>query len=238
MQMDGVKEVGVMSNPNALAGPGMDMGKNQFRTYIYYLVLDDGISKVGAVKAAQQRASDALEGISGVEAVLSESGAGDMSAMMGSGLAIDLYGQDWNTLHGIAEEVKTLVAQFQSLLSPFIILFTIPLAFTGGLAGLGKWEALAAGTTRMRPILMTTLTTVLAMSTMMFSQYISASMSRGMAVVVSGGLLYATLMPLFVVPVMYDLLYRKQPRVVDVGDDLDAVPDDAAEYLKQHPAEE
>ena len=169
-----------------------------------------------------------------------------------------------------------MVAQFQSLLSPFIILLTIPLAFTGGLlgmmvsgdqisivsllgflvlmgtvvnngivfvdytnqlrlGGMGKHQALiATGQARMRPILMTALTTILAMSTMMFSTDITANMSRGMAVVVAGGLLYATLMTLFIVPVMYDILYRRQPSVVDVGDDLDDAIDDAAQYLAEH----
>ena len=59
-----------------------------------------------------------------------------------------------------------------------------------------------------------------------------------MAVVVAGGLAYATLMTLFIVPVMYDILYRRTPRQVDVGDDLDDVPDDAAEYLEQRALEE
>jgi HAE1 family hydrophobic/amphiphilic exporter-1 len=55
-----------------------------------------------------------------------------------------------------------------------------------------------------------------------------------MAIVVAFGLAYATLMTLFVVPVMYDLLYRKQPKEVDVGDDsVDDVPDDAAEFIQQ-----
>ena len=176
---------------------------------------------------------------------------------------------------GLVLVYLVMVAQFQSLLSPFIILFTVPLAFTGGLiglllfgeqismisllgftvlmgtvvnngivfvdyvnqlrlGGLEKQDALvASGKTRMRPILMTTLTTVLAMSTMMFSRDITAGMSRGMAVVVAGGLTYATLMTLYVVPVLYDIFYRKKPTVVDVGDDLDEVPDDAAEYLEQ-----
>ena len=174
---------------------------------------------------------------------------------------------------GLVLVYLVMVAQFQSLLSPFIILFTIPLAFTGGLLGLvisgdqlsmvsllgflvlmgtvvnngivfvdytnqlrlggmDKREALiATGKTRLRPILMTALTTILAMGTMMFSQDITANMSRGMAVVVAGGLAYATLMTLFVVPVMYDLLYRRKPKQVDVGDDLDDAPDDAAEFL-------
>ncbi len=154
-----------------------------------------------------------------------------------------------------------MVAQFQSLLSPFIVIFTIPLAFTGGLLGLfigrqeisltammgflmlagvvvnngivfvdyanqlrmegmEKREALVeSGRTRMRPILMTMLTTVLAMCTMVFSTDAAAEMSRGMAIVVIGGLLYATLMTLFVVPVLYDILFRREVKKVDIGDE-------------------
>ncbi len=170
-----------------------------------------------------------------------------------------------------------MVAQFQSLLSPFIVLFTIPLAFTGGLLGLlafreqlslmsllgftilmgtvvnngivfvdyanqlriggmGRREALiATGKTRMRPILMTALTTILSMSMMIFSSQAGNSMGRGMAIVVVGGLLYATLMTLFIIPVMYDILYRKQPHEVDVGDnDLDEILDEAQEYMREN----
>ena len=168
-----------------------------------------------------------------------------------------------------------MVAQFQSLLSPFIILFTVPLAFTGGmiglivagqqlsmlsimgflilmgtvvnngivfvdytnqlrLGGLEKWDALiASGQARMRPILMTTLTTVLAMTQLAFSDDLAGQLGGGMAIVIIGGLVYATLMTLFVIPVMYDILYRRQPKLVDVGSDVDEVPDDAAEYLEQ-----
>ena len=169
-----------------------------------------------------------------------------------------------------------MVAQFQSLLSPLIILFTIPLAFTGGLigllitgiplsmlsllgfvvlmgtvvnngivfvdyanqlriGGLERREALVAtGITRMRPILMTALTTILAMSMMIFGNGMSAQLGRGMAVVISAGLLYATFMTLFIVPVMYDILFKKQPLNVDVGSDLDEAIDDAADYLLSH----
>ncbi|MDY5782394.1 MAG: efflux RND transporter permease subunit [Gemmiger sp.] len=166
-----------------------------------------------------------------------------------------------------------MVAQFQSLLSPFIVLFTIPLAFTGGMlglliageqlslislmgflvlmgvvvnngivfvdyanqlriGGLGRTEALVAtGCTRMRPILMTTLTTVLAMTAMLLSTDPGSEMGKGMAIVVIGGLSYATLMTLFIVPVLYDTFYRRPPVNVDVGDDgLDDLPDDAAEF--------
>ena len=87
------------------------------------------------------------------------------------------------------------------------------------IGGMSKREALIeTGKTRMRPILMTALTTILSMSVMVFSQDAGNAMQKGMAVVVAFGLLYATLMTLFIVPVMYDILYRKQPKVIDVED--------------------
>ena len=170
-----------------------------------------------------------------------------------------------------------MVAQFQSLLSPFIVLFTIPLAFTGGLLGMlftgqqltmislmgfivlmgtvvnngivfvdyanqlrmGGMERRAAlvatGKTRMRPILMTTLTTVLAMLQLVFSNDMASQLMSGMAIVIICGLSYATLMTLYIVPILYDILFKKPPLNVDVGsdDELDDIPDDAAEYIAQ-----
>lgn len=147
-----------------------------------------------------------------------------------------------------------MVAQFQNLLSPFIVMFTIPLAFTGGLlllwiskmelsvisllgflvlAGVvvnngivfvdyvnqlreqsfEKKEALVeAGVTRMRPILMTALTTILAMTTMALGYGSGAEMMQPMAVVSIGGITYATLLTLFVVPVLYDIFVRDKRR--------------------------
>jgi multidrug efflux pump subunit AcrB len=149
-----------------------------------------------------------------------------------------------------------MVAQFQSLLSPFIVMFTIPLAFTGGFLGLfltgqevsviamigfvmlagiivnngivlvdyinqlriegtEKREAIVeAGVTRMRPILMTALTTILGLATMAVGVGTGAEMMQPVAIVTIGGLLYATLMTLFVVPVLYDLFHRRKMRVV------------------------
>ena len=173
-----------------------------------------------------------------------------------------------------------MVAQFQSLLSPFIVLFTVPLAFTGGLLGLlltgqqltmislmgfivlmgtvvnngivfvdytnqlrmGGMERRAAliatGKTRMRPILMTTLTTVLAMLQLVFSNDMASQLMSGMAIVIICGLTYATIMTLYVVPLLYDLLFKKPPLNIDVGsDDLDDIPDDAAEYIAQSHAQ-
>lgn len=144
-----------------------------------------------------------------------------------------------------------MVAQFQSLLLPFIIMFTIPLAFTGGLLGLffsgseisvialigfvmlagiivnngivlidymnqlreqgmEKREAiLTAGRTRLRPVLMTALTTILALSTMVLSNDMGAEMAKPMAVTTIGGLLYGTLLTLVVVPCIYDIFIRE-----------------------------
>lgn len=154
-----------------------------------------------------------------------------------------------------------MVAQFQSLLGPFIVMLTMPLAFTGGLGalwiaglplsvismlgflilagvvvnngivfvdyanqlrleGMEKRAALIeTGKTRMRPILMTALTTILAMTTMAFSTGMGAELSRPMALVTMGGLGYATLLTLFIVPVFYDLMFRKPLKKIDVGDD-------------------
>ena len=145
-----------------------------------------------------------------------------------------------------------MVAQFQSLKSPFIIMFTIPLAFTGGFLGLflgncevsvvavigfvmlagiivnngivivdymnqliaqgvEKHEAiLQAGKTRLRPVLMTALTTILGLLPMVFGTDMGSAMGKPMAIVTVGGLLYGTLLTLLVVPCIYDLMSRKK----------------------------
>lgn len=144
-----------------------------------------------------------------------------------------------------------MVAQFQSVLSPFIIMFTIPLAFTGGLIGLiltnkpisvvamigfvmlsgiivnngivlvdyinqlrkegmEKRKAIAeAGRSRLRPIIMTALTTILGLVTMAMGVGMGSDMMQPMAIVTIGGLIYGTLLTLFVVPCVYDILNRR-----------------------------
>ncbi|MGN0347454.1 MAG: efflux RND transporter permease subunit, partial [Lachnospiraceae bacterium] len=177
---------------------------------------------------------------------------------------------------GLAFIYFVMVAQFQSLLSPFIILFTVPLAFTGGLlalwitgenlsvislmglvvllgtvvnngivfvdytnqlrmGGMSRRAALVAtGKTRMRPILMTAMTTILAEATMIFGDDMASQMGKGMALVIAGGLSYATLMTLYIIPVVYDILFKKQPLNVDIGsENLDDVPDDAKEFMEE-----
>jgi HAE1 family hydrophobic/amphiphilic exporter-1 len=153
-----------------------------------------------------------------------------------------------------------MVAQFQSLLAPFIVLFTLPLAFTGGLlllwavgmelsvvaalgflvlagvvvnngivfvssvnqlreSGRDRLDALLeTGVTRIRPILMTAVTTILAMSTLGLGLGSGAEMTQPMAVVTIGGLTYATLLTLLVVPVIYDLLHKRPMVPIDIGE--------------------
>ncbi|MEG2786052.1 MAG: efflux RND transporter permease subunit, partial [Anaerovoracaceae bacterium] len=155
-------------------------------------------------------------------------------------------------LLGIIFIYMIMVAQFQSLKSPFIIMFTIPLAFTGGLLallltgkeisviamvgfvmlcgiivnngivlvdyinqlrghGMAKKEAIIqAGATRMRPILMTSLTTILGLVVMALGKTAGTDMMQPIAIVCIGGLLYATLLTLYVVPVIYDLMNKEE----------------------------
>jgi multidrug efflux pump subunit AcrB len=159
-------------------------------------------------------------------------------------------------LLGIILVYLVMVAQFQSLRSPFIVMFTIPLAFTGGfmallicgmevsvisligfvmltgiivnngivlvdyinqlrLDGMDRRAAiLEAGETRMRPILMTTITTILGLIDMAVRKSAGTALMRPIAVVCIGGLVYATLMTLFVVPCIYDMLNKKELRNV------------------------
>jgi HAE1 family hydrophobic/amphiphilic exporter-1 len=84
---------------------------------------------------------------------------------------------------------------------------------------MNKYDALIkAGRTRLRPVLMMAITTMLAMSTMVISQSMGATISRPMALVAIGGLAYGTLMTLFVVPCIYDLLNRdRKEEDIDTG---------------------
>ena len=148
-----------------------------------------------------------------------------------------------------------MVAQFQSLLSPFIIMFSIPLAFTGGfialfitgnelgiismlgfimLAGLivnngivlidyinqarrqgmKKHDAIIdAGKTRVRPILMTAMTTILAMVTSAIGIGGGSDMIKPMAITIIGGLVYGTILTLIVIPCIYDAFNREKNMV-------------------------
>ena len=85
------------------------------------------------------------------------------------------------------------------------------------ISGMEKREALIeTGRIRLRPILMTALTTILGMSTMALGRGMGAEMMQPMAVVSIGGLTYATLMTLFVVPVLYDLVNGKTMKAREI----------------------
>lgn len=159
-----------------------------------------------------------------------------------------------------------MVAQFQSLKSPFIILFTLPLAFTGGFAALylaGKDVSIIAmvgmvmlagiivnngivfvdsvnqlredegmlirdaivltGKNRLRPIVMTALTTILGLSSLAAGIGMGADMAQPMALVVIGGLIYGTLLTLIVVPCIYEL-FNKDKRKIDT-EETDPIPE-------------
>lgn len=165
-------------------------------------------------------------------------------------------------LLGIVFVYLIMVAQFQSLKSPFIIMFTIPLAFTGGLlallifgkeisviamigmvmltgiivnngivlvdyinqlraGGASKRDAIVkAGMTRMRPILMTSLTTILGLIVMAFGNSTGTDMMQPVALVCIGGLVYATLTTLYIVPAIYDIMNRENYKYIS-DEDLD-----------------
>ncbi len=148
-----------------------------------------------------------------------------------------------------------MVAQFQSLLSPFIIMFSIPLAFTGGFialfisgnelgiismlgfimlaglivnngivlidyinqarrSGMSKKDAIIdAGVIRLRPILMTAMTTILAMITSAIGFGDGSDMIRPMAITIIGGLVYGTILTLIVIPCIYDMFNREKSMV-------------------------
>lgn len=184
------------------------------------------------------------------------------------GCSIEFAGSNKATMEAISQLILMLllgvvliylimVAQFQSLKSPFIIMFTIPLAFTGGFLGLlitgfdvsvvsligfimlcgiivnngivlvdyinrlrsdGKERVEAiveAGKTRMRPILITALTTILGLSVMALGIGTGADMMQPLAIVCIGGLVYATFMTLYIIPVIYDAFNKKELRKVE-----------------------
>lgn len=194
-----------------------------------------------------------------------------------SGCSIEYSGSDETTMEAVFQMLQMLLlgvaliylimaAQFQSLKSPFIIMFTIPLAFTGGflallitgfdvsvvslvgfvmlcgiivnngivlvdyvnrlrLEGMERREALVeAGKTRMRPILITALTTVLGLSVMALGIGTGSEMMQPIAIVCIGGLIYATFMTLFIIPVIYDIFNKKDLRKVE-DSDLEAIDD-------------
>lgn len=216
--------------------------KNQTRYITVTAQLADGYN-IGLVASDVQKKLDTYEVPAGCELEMSGEDETINDAMEQVVLMLVL---------AIAFMYLIMVAQFQSLLSPFIVMFTLPLAFTGGflglyltgnpvsviamigfvmlcgiivnngivlvdytnqlrISGMEKKEALVeAGRTRLRPVIMTALTTILGLFSMALGRGMGADMVQPMAIVVIGGLIYGTLLTLFVVPCIYDVLNRRK----------------------------
>jgi len=143
-----------------------------------------------------------------------------------------------------------LAAQFESLVQPLIVIFTVPVGLTGALfalwlAGqslnlvaiigmivmsgivvndailkvdmmnrLGREHPLreaihGAGVRRLRPILMTSMTTILALLPVLFSEGLGAELQRPLAWAVVGGLVMGTVSSLYFIPVLYGMRFKK-----------------------------
>jgi HAE1 family hydrophobic/amphiphilic exporter-1 len=155
-----------------------------------------------------------------------------------------------------------MASQFESLIHPFVILFTIPLALVGAvialfitgttvnivafigvimLAGIvvnnaivlvdlinqlraqGKerYDAIMeAGAARLRPILMTSLTTALGLLPMAAGIGEGSEVRTPMAITVIGGLVVSTLLTLVVIPVVYSLIDRKRWPATEPGAEI------------------
>lgn len=221
--------------------------KNQKRYITVSASLDDGYN-IGLVSSDVQKKLDGYQLPVGCEMHMSGEDETINEAMQQVGLML---------LLALVFMYLIMVAQFQSLLSPFIVMFTVPLAFTGGffglfltgnpvsviamigfvmlcgiivnngivlvdytnqlrIEGMEKHQALVeAGRTRLRPVVMTAMTTVFGLFSMAVGAGMGADMVQPMAIVVIGGLTYGTLLTLFVVPCIYDAINRRKMQKFD-----------------------
>ncbi|MGL5329529.1 MAG: efflux RND transporter permease subunit [Peptostreptococcaceae bacterium] len=243
-----LSKIAHLENAKALTAINRD---NQSR----YLNVSAGIDSNHNIGLVSREIEDALENYKVPEAYTIEL-KGENETIVKSFIDLTLMGA-----MAILFVYLIMVAQFQSLLSPFIVMFTIPLAFTGGLlallitgnelsvismlgflvlcgvvvnngivfvdytnqlrlSGMSKKDAIIeTGRARIRPILMTATTTILAMSTMAAGVGMGAEMSQGLAIVTIGGLMYGTLLTLLIIPILYDLLHRRELKPIDIEED-------------------
>ncbi|WP_018750005.1 efflux RND transporter permease subunit [Paenibacillus sanguinis] len=169
-----------------------------------------------------------------------DTGGGEQEQMMESFMSLGIA-----ILLSVALIYMVMAGQFESLFTPFVIMFSIPTSLIGVIVGLvvtgsslsiialigyimlvglvvnnaivmidfviqlrqegmgGEQAVLLAATERIRPILMTTLATVLSLFPMAFSHDVSNATMAPMAVVVVFGLSFSALITLFLVPVVY-----------------------------------
>lgn len=254
MSIDDVSDIVVDEDKDITVGDVAAVEEEDSPASIYrdgqerYMTISATVSDGYAVSKVSAAVEDCVDAY--------ETPAGISVEVGGESTTVNEYMTDLVKAIGLALILMYLimVAQFQSLRSPFIVMFTVPLAFTGGFlalflcgfdvsviallgflvlsgvvvnngivlvdyvnvlvdSGMDVTEALVlGGKTRLRPIMMTALTTILALVTMAAGIGDGTEMIQPMAIVTIGGLTYATLMTLFVVPVMYDLMHRKRIR--------------------------
>jgi len=160
----------------------------------------------------------------------------------------------WALVVAILLVYMIMAAQFESLLTPFVIMFTVPLGFIGVIAGLlafGRTLSVPAlmgimiltgivvnnaivmidyinrlkktgmefgaaivegAAVRLRPILVTAITTILGMLPMALSHTEGAELRSPMAIAVASGLLFSTFLTLFIIPIVYSIVHRVKYR--------------------------
>ena len=219
-----------------------------------YLTVSAGIEESENITIVSAKVQEALENYKAPEGISYEFSGENESIMEAIWELFKMLGI------GIILVYLIMVAQFQSLRSPFIVMFTIPLAFTGAFLALIIWgleisvvamiglvmlvgiivnngivlvdyinqlreegmqrrEAIIeASKTRVRPIFMTAFTTILALVPIALGIGFGSDLIQPVAVCCIGGLLYATLMTLVVIPVMYEMLSRRKMRVIKEED--------------------
>jgi HAE1 family hydrophobic/amphiphilic exporter-1 len=198
--------------------------------------LATAVAEVGTILRATNMPGDVVTSVSGQSAEMDES----------------FRSMTFTLVMAVFLVYLVMASQFESLLHPFVILFTIPLALVGAILalyvtgttvnvvvfiglimlagivvnngivlidlvnqlrreGVDRIEALIeAGRARLRPILMTTLTTTLGLLPMAMGFGQGSEVRAPMAITVIGGLLISTLLTLFVIPVVYSLIDRKR----------------------------
>lgn len=285
LKLDGVSTEVIIEKPD-----GAVLNADELRSYVFEVEGKDGeIEKVPLKSFAVVRDTSSLTTISrlnqrrylavtaqvkegsNVTLVARAAEAAMADVQLGDGVSYTFTGENESIMDAVGQlglmlllgvllVYLVMVAQFQSLKSPFIVMFTIPLAFTGGFLGLlicgmevsvisligfimltgiivnngivlvdyinqlrregadRRSAVVEAACTRMRPILMTTITTVLGLVDMAVRRSPGTALMRPIAVVCIGGLVYATLMTLLVVPCIYELLNRKEQRVISEED--------------------
>jgi HAE1 family hydrophobic/amphiphilic exporter-1 len=208
---------------------------------------DITVEDTGGVTRTAQDKVKALALPAGVTVSLSGTGQQQQEAFLGLGIAM---------LAAIALVYIVMVITFGSLIEPFAILFSLPLALIGALGalvitqralglpamigmlmligivvtnaivlidlfgqlrkeGMSRYDALVqAGRTRLRPILMTAIATILALTPLALGFSEGSIIAAELGTVVIGGLLSSTFLTLVVVPVVLSLLYGAKDRIL------------------------